>query len=105
MYHTYYADHYWYNGFFHPFGWGYGGGDFWFWMWLFDHNQYQQNQQIIQASQPAAGQTIQAGNTAYVAPQHTNYAGTAFGLLAIVAVVAAGWALLRFLRRHLLYVK
>lgn len=47
---NYHNDYMGYHSFFHPFGWGYGGGDFWFWMWMFDNSHYNQNQQIIQAS-------------------------------------------------------
>lgn len=92
--HNYYNDHYWYNGFFHPFGWGYGGGDFWFWMWLFDRPQYAQQQQVLQA-QPT-GMVQQSGGNAWL--------GDIFLIVLLISMGVGFWALIRWLRRHFMYV-
>lgn len=94
VYHTYYADHYWYNGmFFHPFGMGYGCGDFWFWMWLFDRPQYTQQQQVIQASP-----------TAQVTPQ-SNVWGIVGGVGLVLVLAVACWGMVHWVRKHLAYMR
>ena len=89
--HSYYGGYYGYHSFFHPFGMGYYGGDFWFWMYMFDHSQYQQNAQIIQAQNVSA-------------PQHSNFLQTFIFVLVAISAIGCLVYLIRKLFTHLLWV-